>query len=314
MNPDSITDLALSGSGPPLVSVVLLSYNRPAYLQEALASLLRQSYRHLEITVVDNPSPASAEVARIVHGHQTVKLIQNNINLGYAGGMNAGIEQATGHYVFLTEDDIVLAADCVERLIEYMNEHASSHLVMPIIYNKAEKTIRCAGGDFVLGGVYSKKHYGVGERDIGQFPQPFNVSYIDGSTMFARKSFWQRFKGFRAEYFMYVEAVELCARVTKAGQTMAVVPRAKAYHFEPPEAMTPPEIEFHKVKNFFSLYLLHAPARHLPEFICRYALLNTVRTLLGKSGSPPRPFLKGLWWAAKRAPSLLRERYSRNGN
>lgn len=37
----------------PLVSVVPLSYNRPACLQEALASLLIQSYEHLEITVVD---------------------------------------------------------------------------------------------------------------------------------------------------------------------------------------------------------------------------------------------------------------------
>ena len=205
-----------------------------------------------------------------------------------------------------------MASDCIERLVEYMDEHPSADLIAPIIYNKTERTIRCAGGDFVLGAVYRKETYGAGELDIGQFPQPFDVKYIDGATMFARRCFWQRFKGFRAEYFMYAEAVELCARVSKSGKKMSVVPQAKVYHFEPPETTTPPEIEFHKLKNFFSLYLLHAPARHLPEFICRYAVINSLRTLFGKSGYHPRTFLKALWWVAKRTPSLLKERYTRN--
>jgi GT2 family glycosyltransferase len=296
----------------PLVSVVLLSYDRPAYLQEALVSLLDQSYENLEIAVVDNPSPSSAEVARIVSRHGNVKLIQNLLNLGYAGGMNTGIEQATGQYVYLTEDDIVLERDCIRRLVEYMDKHPSADLVSPIIYNWTGETIRYAGGDFMLGGVYRKRVYGAGERDTGQFQQPFDVSYIDGATMFARRDFWSHFKGFREEYFMYVEAVELCARVIKSGKKMAVVPQAKVYHFDPPKGRPSEELEFHKVKNFFSLYLLHAPARHLPEFVCRYAVINTVRTLMGRTGSPPRAFLRALLWVAKKTPSLLKERYRRD--
>jgi GT2 family glycosyltransferase len=309
---DARANSKLSENHHSLVSVVLLSYDRPAFLQEALASLLNQSYKNLEITVVDNPSPSSAEVARVVKQYPNVKLIQNAINLGYAGGMNTGLEQATGQYVFLTEDDIVLASDCLQRLVEYMDGHSSVELVAPLMYNKTERTIRCAGGEFALDGVYRKVTYGAGERDTGQFSEPFEVGFIDGAAMFARKRFWQRFKGFRAEYFMYAEAVELCARVSKAGKKMAVVPQAKVYHFEPPETIAPPEIEFHKLKNFFSLYLLHAPARHLPEFVCRYAVINTVRALFGKSNNHPRTFLKALWWVARKTPSLLKERYRQN--
>lgn len=293
----------------PLVSVVLLSYNRPVYLQEALVSLLNQSYQNLEVTVVDNPSPSSEEVSCIVNQYQNVRLIQNPTNLGYAGGMNIGIEQATGHYVFLTEDDIVLASDCIERLAEYMDEHSSVDAIAPIMYNKTEKTIRCAGGEFVLRGVYRHIIYGAGEPDVGQFPKPFEVGFIDGATVFSRKDFWHGFKGFRSEFFMYGEGVELGARVSKSGKKMVVVPQAKVYHFEPPEQDIPPEIEFHKLKNFFSLYLLHAPARHLPEFVCRYAIINMARTLLGRTDSSPRTFLKALLWVARKTPSLLRERH-----
>ncbi len=306
----STVSLPLSGNSQPLISVVLLSYNRPGLLKEALTSLQHQSHKNLDITVVDNPSPASAAVASVVSQYPKVKLIQTDTNQGYSGGMNRGIEQASGHYLFLTEDDIVLESDCIERLVEYMDESPSADLISPIIFNKTARTIRCAGGGFTLGGVYRKEVYGEGESDAGQFSQPFDVNYIDGASMFARKEFWQQFKGFRQEYFMYVDAVELCARVIKAGKRMTVLPQAKVYHFEPTVGSATEDMEFHKLKNMFSLYLLHAPARVLPEFFCRYAVINGVRSLFRKNGNHPQVFVRALLWVARKTPSLLKERYA----
>ncbi len=301
----------LTANPQPRVSVVLLSYNRPSLLKEALASVFQQSFETLDVTVVDNPSPASSDVARIVSRHPNVKLVQPPINLGYTGGMNRGIEQASGDYVLLTEDDIVLENDCIQRLVEFSEANPEANLIAPIIYNRSEKTIRCAGGSVTLGSIYHKVVFGAGELDRGQFSQSFAVNYIDGAVMFASRNFWEQFKGFREEYFMYVDAVELCARVAKAGKGMMIVPQAKVYHFEPASDQPPAALEFHKLKNFFSLYLLHAPARVLPEFICRYAFLNGLRSLLAKSNSSPRIFFKALLWVMVRTPSLIRERYAR---
>jgi GT2 family glycosyltransferase len=295
-------------SSSPVVSVVLLSYKRPAYLREALAALLAQSYENLEITVVDNPSPASEEIAQFVNQYPNVTLIQHQVNLGYTGGMNKGIASAFGDYICLTEDDIVMDQDCIQRLVEYMDHHPSTGLIAPIIYNKAGRTIRWAGGHFELGGVYQMKIFGAGESDIGQFPNPFEVNFIDGATMFARTELWKSLNGFREDFFMYAEAVDFSIRVAKAGMKLEVVPQAKVYHFEPPESPTPPEIEFHKIKNFFSLYLLHAPLRNLLEFVCRYAVLNTLRSMLSRQGNTLLR-LRALLWVLKRMPFLLKERY-----
>ena len=114
----------------PSVSVVLLSYNRPALLAEALASIQAQTYRACEVTVVDNPSPASEEVARLVGRFPDLRLFRSPFNLGYAGGMNRGLELSSGEYTLITEDDIVLDRDCLRRLVEYMvadrsEEHTS---------------------------------------------------------------------------------------------------------------------------------------------------------------------------------------------
>jgi GT2 family glycosyltransferase len=288
------------------VSAVVLSHDRPELLREALDSLRAQTYARLEIIVVDNPSPQSEEVARLVGRHDGARLIRNDANLGYTGGMNTGLAAAGGVYTLLTEDDIVLDPDCVRHLAEYAEGDPETGLAGPVIYNKSEGTIRCAAGDFELGGVYRMKIHGEGQRDEGQFPRPFRVTYIDGAVMFARTDFWRRLGGFREEFFMYGEAVELCAKAAKAGKRLTLVPRAKVYHFEPrPGANSSPEFAFHRYKNLFLLYLLHARARHLPEFFCRYAALGLARA--ARAGNL-RPFLRALAWTARRAPSLLRER------
>jgi GT2 family glycosyltransferase len=294
--------------GRPLVSVVVLSYDRPALLAEALDAVLAQDYANTDITVVDNPSPSSAQVAALVNLRPGVRLVANSANEGYAGGMNRGIERARGEYVLLTEDDIVLAHDCVARLVEHAEAHASVGLSAPVIYNRGEGTIRCAGAEIELGGVFKKKVYGAGERDEGQFGDSFEVPYLDGATLFGRADFLRALGGFREEFFMYVEADELCARVVKAGARLAVVPGSKVYHFEPPTDAPPaPGLAFHKLKNFFALYLLHAPARVLPEFFCRYALLAALRSLVGR-GADPLTHLKALLWVMKRAPALVVDR------
>ena len=133
------------------------------------------------------------------------------------------------------------------------------------------------------------KIYGAGEIDNGQFPVPFEVKYIDGATMLARRAFWSRFAGFREEYFMYGDSLELCARVLRTGRKMAIVPKAKAYHFEPEKTSLIPEIEFHKLKNFFSLYLLHAPGVTYRSFSFAMESLILFSLALGKSEYPLVP-------------------------
>jgi GT2 family glycosyltransferase len=301
----------VTNSVSPTVSVVVLSYNRPAFLGEALASVEAQTYQACEVTVVDNPSPASGEVAQLVARFKDFELFRSRVNLGYAAGMNRGIGMSSGEYTLITEDDIVLDPDCIRHLVEYMEADPETGLAGPVIYNKSEGTIRCAAGDFELGGVYRMKIHGAGEPDEGQFRRPVHVTYIDGAVMFARTDFWRQLGGFREEFFMYGESVEFCAKVAKTGKRLTLVPRAKVYHFEPPpSANTSAEFAFHRYKNFFSLYLLHARARHLPEFFCRYAALGLVRAA---NGGSLRPFLRALVWTARRTPSLLRERMGGRG-
>jgi glycosyltransferase involved in cell wall biosynthesis len=89
----------------PVFSVVLPTYGRPAFLSEALASVLGQTFSDFECIVVDDGSPHPPELP----DDSRVRLVGRASNGGPAAARNAGIAAAVGRYVaFLDDDDVWL--------------------------------------------------------------------------------------------------------------------------------------------------------------------------------------------------------------
>lgn len=105
---------------PCVVSVVIPTYNRPAYLRLALASALKQTYRDLEIIVHDNGSVA--DPAPIVAGFADprVRLYRNARTIGQTANILAGVAKATGEYVAILGDDDIWKADFIATLLAPM--------------------------------------------------------------------------------------------------------------------------------------------------------------------------------------------------
>ncbi len=292
----------------PRVSLVLLSHNRPEELAEALASMAAQTVLDREIVVVDNPSPASERIAAIVASHPEARLISTGSNLGFAGGINVAWRAARARLVYLSEDDIVLAPDCVERLLEFAEREPACAMCAGPIYDRADGRILSAGGDVALGGVFRATLRGRGERDTGQFAEPADVAWLPAGAALARRDVLDLVGGFRDEFFMYFEDVEICLRIRAFGFSIRYVPGAVARHIPAGTTATPaPDVEFHKLKNLYALYALHAPARSWPGFAARYGVAEGVRSLFS---SPARLWLhlRAWGWALARLPRLLGER------
>ena len=290
----------------PLVSVVLLSHNRPRSFERALASVLDQSYSNLEVLVVDNRSASSEEIVGIASRVPAIRLISHSRNLGFTGGMNSGIRETRGEYVYLTEDDIELEPDVIATLVDHMARNVSFGIAAPVMLNRESGTVRCAGGHVTLGQTYTMKILAgdaIGKNDCRA--APYGVSYVPGASMMVRASVFRTLGAFRDEFFMYGEDVEFCLRVRRCGLEIAVVPEARITH-EEPTPRVPTAIEFHKIKNFASLYFIHAPLRVLPVFVLRYGAAGLVRAY-----SQGRGFLhlRAWTWALGHAPRLLLERF-----
>jgi GT2 family glycosyltransferase len=260
----------------PDVTAVVLSYNRPDYLRESLIALALQTRPADRAIVVDNRSPASDKVAEVVAGFRGVELIRNAGNLGFTGGMNVGIAAATGKYVLLIEDDITADAECLGRLVACMESDPRIGLCGAVMFNRGDGTVRCAGGELSLGARYGKRIFGAAECD----GLPRRVSYLPGALLLARRDDLRRWGGFRDDFFMYHEDDELGLRVLKEGRTIVVAPGAKVSHFDPAPGPSPAWLDYIKLRNFYRLYLLHAPAAVLPGFLARYTAWQFLREAL----------------------------------
>lgn len=87
-----------------IVSVIIPVYNGEKYLSETLESVLNQSYKNLEVIVVDDGS--NDKTALIIKNYKTIKYIYQE-NAGTASAFNNGIDNAIGKYfAFLGADDL----------------------------------------------------------------------------------------------------------------------------------------------------------------------------------------------------------------
>lgn len=100
------------------VSVCIPTYNGADYLHDAIQSFLSQTYRDIELVIVDDRSTDhTLEIAEnLTQGIPNVRIIRNAVRLGLGGNWNKCIENATGEWIkFLFQDDL-LAPDCIEKL------------------------------------------------------------------------------------------------------------------------------------------------------------------------------------------------------
>jgi glycosyltransferase involved in cell wall biosynthesis len=100
-----------------LVSVVIPTFDRPAYLRIALASAVAQSYRNLEIIICDNASREDPSGIVAEFNDARIRLHRNTRNLGQTPNIVAGVAMATGKYVAILGDDDVWREDFIATLI-----------------------------------------------------------------------------------------------------------------------------------------------------------------------------------------------------
>jgi glycosyltransferase involved in cell wall biosynthesis len=124
-----------------LVSVVIPTFDRTAYLRIALASAVAQTYGNLEIIVCDNASPEDPSTIVAEFNDPRIHLHRNVCNIGQTPNILKGVAMATGKYVAILGDDDVWRSDFIDRLI------ASMEADPEIIVSFCDHDIIDAGGN-----------------------------------------------------------------------------------------------------------------------------------------------------------------------
>lgn len=118
--------------GRSMVSVIIPSYNRIKYIEDAIASIEEQSYRDYEIIVVDDGSTdGSFELLEGFSKSGRISLYShaNNQNRGQSASINLGIMHATGSFVAVLDSDDYFAPDKLARQVSFLEKNHNVGMV-----------------------------------------------------------------------------------------------------------------------------------------------------------------------------------------
>ncbi len=95
----------------PRVSVLLPAWNSSAYVEEAVASILAQTFGDFELLVLDDGSTDGTADRVLAMGDSRLKVFRNPVQLGLSGILNVGLALAEGEYVARMDSDDIAAPD-----------------------------------------------------------------------------------------------------------------------------------------------------------------------------------------------------------
>jgi GalNAc5-diNAcBac-PP-undecaprenol beta-1,3-glucosyltransferase len=107
-----------------LVSLVIPTYNRAHLVGRAIASVLRQTYKKIDVVVVDDGSRDSTDSVVRGFGDQRIRMVRHAVNRGVNAAKNTGLENVRGEWISILDSDDELLDDAIETLMKKIGELA----------------------------------------------------------------------------------------------------------------------------------------------------------------------------------------------
>ncbi len=228
--------------GSPLVSILWLNYNSMKIIDivlESLKAVEELDYPNYELIIVDNGSDDGSfeKIRDFVESRpglrRVTRIIQNDTNLGFAGGMNVAFRARSreSKYVALLNNDAIPEPDSVSKLVEELEARPELGAAQGVILRLSDGRIDTAGG------YLSRFIYGANLLRGAEPPglrKPLYITYADGAYAIIRvEAALRAMKGerlFYDELFGYCDDNVLGVRLWESGYRVATFPYIVARH------------------------------------------------------------------------------------
>lgn len=192
----------------PLVSVVIPCYNAHKYIGQTLDSVRAQTYRNIEIIVIDDGSSDPITIDCLDHLEKSIRVVRQ-ANQGLPSARNAGFRAAIGEYVLPLDADDWLEKDAIERLLMALQNNQQAAYAFAYMRMEGE-------GE----GVLAKQYNFFEQLFLNQLPY----------CLLLRKTAWQHAGGYDELMRYGYEDWEFNIRLGEGGLHGVVVP-APLFHY-----------------------------------------------------------------------------------
>ena len=219
------------------IAIVILNWNGTNLLKQFLPSIIQHSqYPNAKIYVADNASDDdSVNYLNATYG-DTITIIYNEDNFGYAKGYNVALQDLTEDYFLLLNSDVEVTAHWLEPLISLMEADANIAACQPKLLSYNDKEIFEYAG--ASGGFLDKHGYPfcrgrmfeTFEKDEHQYDDITDIFWASGACLVIRANLFFESNGFEEDFFAHMEEIDLCWRLQRMGYKIKVCPTSTIYH------------------------------------------------------------------------------------
>jgi hypothetical protein len=216
-------------------AVVILNWNGKSFLEKFLPGVIACNPSFSEVIVADNASTDDS-VEFLRKNFPFVRIVQNEVNGGFAKGYNDALKKIEAEYYILLNSDVEVTPGWIEPLIAMMDNDPSIAALQPKIraYNQRSH-FEYAGA---AGGFIDKYGYpfcrgrilDTLEEDKGQYDQEREIFWATGACMFVRAKCFHEAGGFDEDFFAHMEEIDLCWRLKNTGYRIMYNPASVVYH------------------------------------------------------------------------------------
>lgn len=213
-------------------AVVVYYRNWPGVLA-TLEDLEKQSVVPEAVVVVDN-SPGDERLDDVPLRFPRCHLVRPSANAGYGAGMNRGAEEASRLVdvpaLLLLTHEVRLEPTAAEVLLRGLEDRPRLAVAAPLLGDLQEPEVTWSGGAVLEGRRLRPRHRGIGTPlDSRRGAPPVICDWVDGAALMVRVEAFRRLGGFREDFFLYWEEVDLCLRLRHGGWQVACLPTAVAW-------------------------------------------------------------------------------------
>ena len=216
------------------IAVVILNWNGQKWLEKFLPTVIEKSSM-ANIYIADNASTDNS-VNFIGDNFPSVKIIQNQLNEGYAKGYNDALKDLKEKYFVLLNSDIEVTDNWIKPIINLMEENPNISACQPKILdynNKDSFEYAGASGGYIdnLGYPFTRgRIFDSIESDNNQYDDVKEIFWASGACFFVRADHFNEVNGFDNDFFAHQEEIDLCWRLKIKGYQIMVHPRSVVYH------------------------------------------------------------------------------------
>ena len=216
------------------IAVVILNWNGQQWLEKFLPIVIEKSSM-ANIYIADNASTDNS-VNFIKDNFPSVKIIQNQLNEGYAKGYNDALKDLNEKYFILLNSDIEVTDNWIEPIINLMEENPNISACQPKILdynNKDSFEYAGASGGYIdnLGYPFTRgRIFDEIESDNNQYDDVKEIFWASGACFFVRADHFNEVNGFDNDFFAHQEEIDLCWRLKIKGYQIMVDPHSVVYH------------------------------------------------------------------------------------